>query len=922
MGKGPCRTTVALALASVLVAGCGPSEPTDLLVSAKEYIAKEDYQSAAIQLKSALGANPSLAEARFLFGQLLFQTGDAPGAEIELRRAKSLGYPADAVDQVLARALLARGEHRKVVDEFSGVQPSKPEDQAVLYTAVGQAHLALNSLRKAQASFDAALAAQPSYAPALLSSAYLKAAHRDKKSAMALVERALESSPKLAEAHQFKGELLAGDGDYDGALASFRKSIETKADYVPGHSAIIRLFVQREEMDQARKQLKTLQKVAPKNPQTVYLSALLSYQEKDLARARETIEGQLIMAPENVPGLVLAGAIELDLRSFAQSEAYLKRALEKTPNHLVARHLLVANYLHSGQAYKAIDAITPILKIADNHQPTLALAGEVYLVNGQADEAVRYFEKSSVLAPEDIRSRTGVGLSYIAQGSADRGYHELEQAAASSKETVADLALIAAYIKDRKVDQALDAIKALEKKRPQEPMVHNLRGVALLAKKDAAGARQSFERAAGLDPAYLPAAENLAKLDLAEGRPQDAKRRYEVVLAKNPKSSRALLALADLRQLANGNTNEITALMRKAVAADPTDALSRIALIDQLVRSKELATAVTTAQEALTAIPDRPELLDAAARAQLASGERNQALASYAKWAQLQPESPIPFLRMAEIQLANGDVASAEKNLRKSLQINPNYLDAQRRLIELNLERDMVPQALALAKTVQKQRPDEGVGYTLEGDIHAFKRDWNSAARAYRDGLMKTDTAELASRLHASLRAAGRMSEAERFAAARLKRSPDDLLFRSHLADSALAAREYQVAIEHYRALLAIRPTNAGWLNNLAWAAGRIGDPRAIGYAEKAVSLAPSNPSMLDTLGTLLVEKGETARGLDMLRKASSLAPESQSIRLNLAKALLSAGQKDAAKLELERLSKMGDRFGRQPEVERLLKDL
>ena len=111
-------------------------------------------------------------------------------------------------------------------------------------------------------------------------------------------------------------------------------------------------------------------------------------------------------------------------------------------------------------------------------------------------------------------------------------------------------------------------------------------------------------------------------------------------------------------------------------------------------------------------------------------------------------------------------------------------------------------------------------------------------------------------------------------------------------------------------------------LNNLAWTAGQIKDPRAIEYAEKAYKLAPNQPAVLDTLGVLLVEKGDKARGIELLQKASKLAPTSPSIRLNLAKALISTGQKDAAKKELEELAKLGDKFKSQAEVEQLMKGI
>jgi predicted Zn-dependent protease len=122
--------------------------------------------------------------------------------------------------------------------------------------------------------------------------------------------------------------------------------------------------------------------------------------------------------------------------------------------------------------------------------------------------------------------------------------------------------------------------------------------------------------------------------------------------------------------------------------------------------------------------------------------------------------------------------------------------------------------------------------------------------------------------------------------------------------------------------LLTTEPDNAVILNNLAWVAAQNKDPEAIRFAEKAYELAPAHPAVMDTLGVLLVQKGETARGLDLLRKASASAPRAPGIRLNLAKALISAGQKDAARKELDELTKLGERFSAHSEVVRLKKQL
>jgi predicted Zn-dependent protease len=111
-------------------------------------------------------------------------------------------------------------------------------------------------------------------------------------------------------------------------------------------------------------------------------------------------------------------------------------------------------------------------------------------------------------------------------------------------------------------------------------------------------------------------------------------------------------------------------------------------------------------------------------------------------------------------------------------------------------------------------------------------------------------------------------------------------------------------------------------LNNLAWNLDQSKDPKAIEYAERAYKLAPEQPAVMDTLGVMLVEKGDGARGLELLKKASSKAPQNGMIRLNLAKALVKTGNKDEARKELDELTKLGEKFPAQAEVEKLRQSL
>ena len=471
-------------------------------------------------------------------------------------------------------------------------------------------------------------------------------------------------------------------------------------------------------------------------------------------------------------------------------------------------------------------------------------------------------------------------------------------------------------------DKALAAIDALEKKQPENPSPPGLRGIALLAKGDKDGARRSFERAVALNPTFIPAVVGLARLDLADKKPREAKKRFDGVLAKDPNNVSALLGIAELRARAGGSAQEVAAAIEKAIAANRTAPVPRLALIDQYLRNKDPKKAVASAQDALAVLPDNPEILDALGRAQLAAGESSQAISTYNQLTRLRPDLPLAWLRVAQAQTAAKNKPAAVESLRKAVAIKPDFLLAQQGIVELEREAGHVQQAAAMAREVQKQRPQESVGYILDGDTHAYRKEWGAAAAAYRVGLKQVGSTDLAIKLHAVLVTGGDTDAGNKFATSWVKDHPKDDTFRLYLAGSARAKKDYVTAAQHYRAIIETTPNNALVLNNLAWVAGQLKDPKALEYAERANELAPNQPHIMDTLGTLLVEQGDTARGVELLRRASTLAPEATTIRFTLAKALIKSGQKDDAKKELEVLAKLADKFPRQAEVTELMKGL
>ena len=910
-----------IALLAIFLSACGEATPEQRIAAAKAYVAQNKHSAAIIELKNALQANPKSAEARMLLGVALLETGDEAGAEQELRRALLLGAPRNEVVPPLAQAMVGLGRFSELVKEFGDEDVGAPDRQADLATSLGQGHLYLKQPVEAERAFAKALALRPGYAPALLGGARLKMRAGDVDGALALIKSATEAAPKSITPLLYEAEILIAVRRFDDALAAYRNALQLQPKSLAANYGAISILTEQNKLEEAGKLLAVLKQVAPKHRSTHFAQANYEFRRHNVVSAREAIQRYLAIDAADVNGLFLAAAIEFEAKAYTQAEDYLIRAMARAPNAASPRRLLVASYLRSGKHREAMDALKPMLPYADKDPVTLALAGETYLRTGNAAKAEPMFKKASVLDPTDTRSRTGLGLSQVAQGRVDEGFRELEQAAANDPEGRGDIALFVSAMRKRDYVRALAAADALEKKQPNKPGPHNLRGLVFLAQKDVAGARKNFERALQIDPAFVPAAASLARIDMQEKNFSAAEKRFEAVLANNPKSGESLLALAEIKARRQGSPDEVIQLISRAITANPQLVAARLALINFHLRNKDPGKAVVAAQEAQSAIPDRPEILEASGRAFEQAKNPQQALAAYNRWARLQPASPLPPLRSASVHVASKDFAAAEASLRKSLEIKPDFADAQRALVALDVNRNRAPQALETARSAQKQNPKSAVGYILEGDVHASAKAWPEAVVAYRAGLKQVDSVDLAIRLHVALRAM-KSDEADKFAAARLKTHANEPAFRVYLGESALAAREYPAALEHYKVLVAQHPDNAAYLNNLAFAAFRTNDPKALEYAERAAKLEPNNPAIMDTLGVMLVEKGDTARGVELLKKAVTSAPQAANIRLNLAKGLIKSGEKSAAKAELETLAQLGDKFAAREEVEKLLKTL
>jgi putative PEP-CTERM system TPR-repeat lipoprotein len=922
MNKLKLRFLLASLIAASVLAGCTGDDPAALLTSAKQYIASKDYKAAQIQLKNALQKQPESGEARFLLGKVFLDVGDPTSAVVELEKARALNHAPAQVVPALARAMLMLGQRKKLLEQFGSTTLGDAAADAELQTTIAISHASQGDSAKATAALERALQIVPNHERALLFQARLKAGAGDVAAATVLVDKVLAANPANDDAWVLQGNLLlSGAVDRTQALAAYRKAIAANDQNVAAHGAVIMLLLSQQDPDGAQGQLDALKKVAPGHPQTVFEEAQIALYRRDFDKAGALGAQLLKAAPDNVRVLQLMGTVELNKGALVQAETHLSRALQLAPQMTVVRRLLAQTYLQQRLGDKAYTTIAPLSDQPNAPGDVLSLAAQAQLLRGDSAKAEALFERAVKANPTDARSRTALALTEISKGQAEQGIEDLTAIAAKDPGTATDIALIATQMRLRDYDGALKAIDTLEKKPAADrALTAALRARVWLSRGDRNTARQHFERALAVNATYFPAIGGLAALDLDAKQPEAAKRRLEALLKAQPQHQQGLLMLAGVKSRMGAPADEVLTLLNQAVQAHSGAPAPRLALVEFHIRQKDYKAALAAAQQGSAALPENLALLDALGRAQLAANEQNQALATFNKIAALQPKSPQGPLRIADVYMTMKNNEGALQSLRRALAVQPDLLQAQRGVIALELAAKRPKEAMIVAREVQKQRAEQAIGHALEGDIEALQGRWPAAIAAYRTALTKKEGELVAPKLHSALVTAGTRTAADLMAAEWIKTHPKDAAFLSYLGDTAIAQRDWAQAESRYQAVLKLQPNNVAALNNVAWSAMQQDKPGALALAQKANTLVPDQPALMDTLALALAKDKQIDKAIELQKKAVSLQPQNNALRLTLAKLLLQSGDKAGAKAELEALAKLGEGFRDRAEVDQLLK--
>ena len=915
---------IVLAVSIALVGGCDRFRNyTDIeyVQRAKDAQAKGDLKTAVIELKNALGKNANNAEARWLLGDVYLDLGQGAAAEKELTRAKALGLNPQTLMLPFAKAYLLQRKYQKVLDEAQPGPQSSASNTAQLLKYRGDANWGLRHFKEA-----CDLYGQSSKTDAQKPEAYWGlaecAARNDMPKSRGYLDQALRLGQRQDETWVLIGNWESAQGKSKEAESAYAHALKLNPKNTQALFSDAMFLLSAKQFDAAKNHADTLRKISPDSPAAIFLDSFSAYLRKDYPAALDSLQ-KLEKRDPNLPSvLLLEASVNYATGTLASSEQYVDRYLAIYPRNIPALKLRIKILLKTARAAEAVKALQPLLaQLTD--QEVYVLAAEAYSQLRQYAQAAEWLEKAVALDPKNVPIQVELGRDYFALGQDERAVALLENASrADASRPDADVALAVYYLSGKQYDKAHATVLALEKKQPTNPLVQDLKGSILLAQGDVANARASYEKALAIQPDYFLAALHLAQLDLRDKNTDAARKRFLGVLNKDPNNLQAMLALSEVAAAARDEEAYVKWL-EKAAKANPAALEPRAMLARYYLGQNKPQQALVIAREAQTAAPDNPAALDLLGSAQLAAGEKENALASFNQILARYPNAVSYLIRVASIQGSMGHPADARATLSNALKIAPDNADVYAALATLDLVDGKPEQALTLAKQMQQRKLLVPQGDMLEGDILMRQGKYAEAVKPYMAAFALRKDGLTAISVHQSMVLSGRAGEADQQLLKWLAQQPTEVKARVYLASSLAQRGLIKSAIQQYELVLTQAPKTVAALNNVAVLYQQERDPRAAASAEKAYQLNPDDPSVADTLGWVLVDSGsDLKRGAAILKQAVAGAPRSASIRYHYAVALWKSGDSAGARKELDAALKTGGVFPEQSQAKALLAKL
>ena len=411
-----------------------PNEPSAVLNLAKIEVIKGNFGRAKELIEPLAKQQPGNVEAVRILADAERRLGN-PGAALELLEQATKSRPDDlSLLAELAQTQLNMGRASKVLESTRRLTDAQYRQQPALLEMRGKAQIMSGDNAGAAGSF----------------------------------EKLARITPNSAVARFHYANALASRGDTTRARKELQQAIKLDPRYLPARVGEIKIQVQSNELDQARKALAKLRQDFGDRVEVLGIEGWFALGTGDFATAERKLLAALKKAPDSEL-LILATRAQWAQKKQEPALKALRDWLKERPNDVPVQMQLAGAYVDMGRDSDAIAAYSQVIRLAPNHVP--ALNNLAWLNRDKAPQkAVEYAQKAFQLAPKDPYVLDTLGMLTLRNGDVNRASSLLRDAAARApKDAQIQLHYGSVLLQQNRAAEAKKVLGAVIKLAPGSP---------------------------------------------------------------------------------------------------------------------------------------------------------------------------------------------------------------------------------------------------------------------------------------------------------------------------------------------------------------------------------------------------------------------------------------------------------------------
>ena len=892
----------------------------ELMLKAQLRIGQKQDVAAIRDLKRALTKDETNPEARFLLGKIYYENQQMASAEKELLLALESGYDMSEALTLLARVYLGQKKNKELQDIDLG--RLRASDKGTVLALQGLSNVKSGLSEEGKEMVAQAVRLAPSNTEARLTYGNLLAEDNDLINARRQAEAILMSDEENAGAWILLGNIEFIEGHLAGAEEAYTEAMAVAVNPTEARLKRAQLRIEQKNFEQAQADIDELLITLPRSPSVHYVQAILYFEQE---KYREALESLSIAEQdqERHPEALLYAAISYNkLGHYEQAINYANQYHSLKPANLYSQRLLALVAISMGEYDVAEKRLRRIVGTNPGDVASLNLLANTFLARGETERGLEILARVAELAPDSPVALSRLGAGQLLAGDPYIGVEHLESALAiDPRFEQAEMLLVLTYVRAKDYDKAIAAAENFRENNPTSAQPLNLLGRVYLDTARPNQARQAFTKALELDPANASARHGLAQLALAEGEFSEARAQYEAVLADKPDYLPTLLKLAEMSVRQN-DIDSMLAYLQRAIEQHPDHEAPRVLLAQYYLT-------INKPEQVAMLIGDMPDemrghsdVLKVAALAQLAKKDFIAAQYSIAELAARQPRAPEIYYLRALLSAARNERQAMEKELKRALELSPDYTTARFMLARLYVSDGNVSAAEPHLEKLAELVPNSSELLLLQAATARAQGNQQAAIDYAEQAFMTSSSTTTLLHLVGYLHQHGEYERERQLLEQWIARYPQDIQAKIAEANMHALLGDYATAIEKYRGVLQLDENNVAALNGLAWYLKERQPEEALRYASKVVELDPESAAVQDTLAMVLLTNGEMKKAQWAINRALAQDPGNPSVRYHAALISARSGKRGVAIEELESLLVSNTAFPEREDAEALLQEI